>query len=128
MTQAYVKGRRALVWLTKKLDAEAREAVWKAAEETSAGYSNHSLNEFIRPLPLAQKLKILVPWGVWVNLIENPMLMLGGAVAIVLLTLNLVASTISAILPGPAALTPAEQVQRMEELRQAEAILKGKRQ
>lgn len=123
MTKAYVKGKRALGWLTRKLDAEAKEAVWKAAAEVSAGYSGQHLNEFIRPLSFSGKMKILLPWAIWVNLIENPMLMVGGVVAVTVLTLNLIFSIVS-----PDTKTPAEQIQRAEELKQVQEFLKGKQQ
>jgi len=130
MTQACVSKARGLRWLTCKMDPAAREAVWKAAEEVSAGGASQSLSEFVRPLPWPEKLKILLPWGIWVNLIENPMLVVGGVLAVIVLTINLLSSTIDFILPGatPDAGTVAAELAkgREGELKQIQEFLKGK--
>lgn len=98
MTQTSgIRGGRALKWLTHNLEPAPKVAVYAAAEAVSSGDvagGHASLNAFLKPLPLREKLKIGFRFGVWENVVENPMLVTLGFLSVPVLIIILLTDLI----------------------------------
>lgn len=94
---AHIAKVRALRWLTCRLEPVPKEAVWAAAEAVSTGDvdgGHTSLNSFLKPLHWPEKLKIALIFGVWENVVENPMRVVLGFLSVPVLIITMLTDLI----------------------------------